>query len=88
MERREVDLLGSNKIGAIKVANLIANTMYRDEELATEVAWVVVYLCALSNAATSALVKSDLLQVLVERMETSNSLQLLIPVRRNNIDIN
>lgn len=63
-------------------------TMYRDEELATEVAWVVVYLSALSNAATSTLVKSDLLQVLVERMEMSNSLQLLIPVRRNNIVIN
>lgn len=54
-----------------------------DEELATEVAWVVVYLSALSNVATSMLVKSDLLQVLVERMEISNSLQLLIPVLRS-----
>lgn len=62
--------------------------MYRDEELATEVAWVVVYLSALSNAATNMLVKSDLLQVLVERMEISNSLQLLIPVRHHGIDIN
>lgn len=52
----------------------------RDDELATEVAWVVVYLSALSNVATSMLVKSDVLQLLVERLATSNSLQLLIPV--------
>ncbi|KAI9153348.1 hypothetical protein LWI28_009948 [Acer negundo] len=54
-----------------------------DEELATEVAWVVVYLSALSNIATSILVKSDVLQLLVERLATSNSLQLLIPVLRS-----
>ncbi|KAA8518790.1 hypothetical protein F0562_016436 [Nyssa sinensis] len=54
-----------------------------DDELATEVAWVVVYLSALSNVATSMLVKSDLLQLLVERLATSNSLQLLIPVLRS-----
>ncbi|THG23756.1 hypothetical protein TEA_002178 [Camellia sinensis var. sinensis] len=54
-----------------------------DEELATEVAWVVVYLSALSNVAFSMLVKSDLLQLLVERLATSNSLQLLIPVLRS-----
>ncbi|GLT69771.1 hypothetical protein SLA2020_418970 [Shorea laevis] len=54
-----------------------------DEELATEVAWVVVYLSALSNFATSMLVKSDVLPVLVERLATSNSLQLLIPVLRS-----
>ncbi|KAK9291014.1 hypothetical protein L1049_009197 [Liquidambar formosana] len=54
-----------------------------DEELATEVAWVVVYLSALSNTATSILVKSDVLQLLVERLATSNSLQLLIPVLRS-----
>lgn len=52
----------------------------RDDELATEVAWVVVYLSALSNVATSMLVKSDILQLLVNRFATSNSLQLLIPV--------
>ena len=51
-----------------------------DEELATEVAWVVVYLSALSNFATGVLVKSDVLLLLVERLATSNSLQLLIPV--------
>ena len=56
---------------------------FRDDELATEVAWVVVYLSALSNLATSMLVKSDVLQLLVERLATSNSLQLLIPVRWN-----
>lgn len=55
----------------------------RDEELATEVAWVVVYLTALSNVATSMLAKSDLLQILVDRLESSNSLQLLIPVMGN-----
>ncbi|KAK3038411.1 hypothetical protein RJ639_030577 [Escallonia herrerae] len=54
-----------------------------DEELATEVAWVVVYLSALSSVATSMLVKSDLLQLLVDRLATSNSLQLLIPVLRS-----
>ncbi|GMP85170.1 hypothetical protein CsSME_00038438 [Camellia sinensis var. sinensis] len=54
-----------------------------DEELATEVAWVVVYLSALSNVAFGMLVKSDLLQLLVERLATSNSLQLLIPVLRS-----
>ncbi|KAL3531909.1 hypothetical protein ACH5RR_005430 [Cinchona calisaya] len=54
-----------------------------DEELATEVAWVVVYLSALSNVATSMLVKIDLLQILVERLGASNSLQLLIPVLRS-----
>ncbi|KAK4481055.1 hypothetical protein RD792_011925 [Penstemon davidsonii] len=50
-----------------------------DEELATEVAWVVVYLTALSNIATSMLGKSDLPQILVDRLASSNSLQLLIP---------
>ncbi|KAF5737560.1 hypothetical protein HS088_TW13G00445 [Tripterygium wilfordii] len=54
-----------------------------DEELATEVAWVVVYLSALSNVATSMLVKNDVLQLLVQRLATSNSLQLLIPVLRS-----
>ncbi|EOY07774.1 Importin alpha isoform 1 [Theobroma cacao] len=54
-----------------------------DEELATEVAWVVVYLSALSNFATGVLVKTDVLHLLVERLATSNSLQLLIPVLRS-----
>ncbi|KAF1002785.1 importin subunit alpha-9 [Apium graveolens] len=54
-----------------------------DEELATEVAWVVVYLSALSSDATSILVKSDAVQLLTERLTTSNNLQLLIPVLRS-----
>nr|GMD34950.1 importin subunit alpha-9 [Ipomoea batatas] len=54
-----------------------------DVELATEVAWVVVYLSALSNFATSILAKSDLLQILIERLNETNSLQLLIPVLRS-----
>lgn len=54
-----------------------------DEELATEVAWVVVYLSALSSVATSILVKSDVVQLLTKRLTTSNSLQLLIPVLRS-----
>ncbi|WMV52340.1 hypothetical protein MTR67_045725 [Solanum verrucosum] len=54
-----------------------------DDELATEVAWVVVYLTALSNVATTILAKSDLVQVLVEILDMSTSLQLLIPVLRS-----
>ncbi|GMH10091.1 hypothetical protein Nepgr_011932 [Nepenthes gracilis] len=54
-----------------------------DEELATEVAWVVVYLSALSNIATSMMVKSNVVQLLVERLATSDSLQLQIPVLRS-----
>ncbi|TQE09379.1 hypothetical protein C1H46_005016 [Malus baccata] len=62
---------------------LIRHLRKSDDELATEVAWVVVYLSALSNLATGMLVKSDVLQLLVERLATSNSLQLLIPVLRS-----
>ncbi|GAA0147654.1 transporter [Lithospermum erythrorhizon] len=54
-----------------------------DEELATEVAWVVVYLSALSNVAISMLVKGGVIQLLVERLMVSNNLQLLIPVLRS-----
>ncbi|KAI3512101.1 hypothetical protein L1887_19295 [Cichorium endivia] len=54
-----------------------------DDELATEIAWVVVYLSALSTVATTILVKTDLLQLLVQRLSSSNSLQLLIPVLRS-----
>ncbi|XP_073290244.1 importin subunit alpha-9-like isoform X1 [Primulina huaijiensis] len=54
-----------------------------DEELVTEVAWVVVYLTALSDVATNILAKSNLLQILVDRLASSNSLQLLIPVLRS-----
>lgn len=54
-----------------------------DEELATELAWVIVYLSALSNTATAAIVKTDIVQLLVETLAASNSLQLLIPVLRS-----
>ncbi|CAH2074378.1 unnamed protein product [Thlaspi arvense] len=54
-----------------------------DEETATEIAWIVVYLSALSDIATSMLLKGDILQLLIERLATSNSLQLLIPVLRS-----
>lgn len=56
---------------------------FRDDDLATEVAWVAVYLSALSNVATGMLVKSEVLQLLSERLATSSSLQLLIPVKYN-----
>lgn len=48
--------------------------------MATEVAWIVVYLTALSNSATSVLARSEILQILVERLASSTSYQLLIPV--------
>ncbi|CAA6654783.1 unnamed protein product [Spirodela intermedia] len=54
-----------------------------DEELVTEVAWVVVYLSALSPVATTMLTKSDIIQLLVERLRASENLQLLIPVLRS-----
>ncbi|KAL6138618.1 hypothetical protein ACLB2K_063899 [Fragaria x ananassa] len=62
---------------------IIRHLRKADDELATEAAWVVVYLSALSNIATSMLVKSDVLQLLVEKLATSNTLQLLIPVLRS-----
>ncbi|KAH9613867.1 hypothetical protein KSS87_005106, partial [Heliosperma pusillum] len=54
-----------------------------DDEIATEVAWVVVYLSALSDIASSMMAKNNFLQLLVERLASSNSLQLLIPVLRS-----
>ncbi|KAG2243681.1 hypothetical protein Bca52824_094484 [Brassica carinata] len=54
-----------------------------DEEIAMEIAWIVVYLSALSDIATSMLLKGCILQLLVERLATSNSLHLLIPVLRS-----
>ncbi|KAL5223433.1 hypothetical protein ABZP36_028146 [Zizania latifolia] len=53
-----------------------------DEELATEVAWVVVYLSALSERAISLIVRSSVPQLLIGRLLSSNNLQLLIPVLR------
>lgn len=63
--------------------SIVRHLRKADEELATEVAWVVVYLSALSNFATGVLVKSDIVQLLVERLATSKSLQLQIPVLRS-----
>nr|KYP58016.1 Importin subunit alpha-2 [Cajanus cajan] len=62
---------------------IIRHLKKADDELATEVAWVVVYLSALSNIATSMLVKSDALELLVNKLATSDSLQLMIPVLRS-----
>ena len=53
---------------------------FRDEEIAMEIAWIIVYLSALSDIATSMLLKGGILQLLVERLASSDSLQLLIPV--------
>ncbi|CAE6085746.1 unnamed protein product [Arabidopsis arenosa] len=54
-----------------------------DEETVTEIAWIIVYLSALSDIATSMLLKGGILQLLIERLANSNSLQLLIPVLRS-----
>ncbi|GKD54134.1 importin subunit alpha-9-like protein, partial [Tanacetum coccineum] len=55
-----------------------------DIELATEVAWVVVYLAAGSDVAASVLLmKTNLVQVLVDRLAVSSSLQSLIPLLRS-----
>ena len=66
--------------GFILADKLIKSFNFRDEELATELAWVIVYLSALSNTATAAIVKTDIVQLLVETLAAANSLQLLIPV--------
>ncbi|KAK2455044.1 importin subunit alpha-2 [Trifolium repens] len=70
------------RVDGVLVA-IVRHLTKADDESATEVAWVVVYLSALSNIATSMLVKSDVLQLLVNRLATSNSLQLMIPVLRS-----
>ncbi|KAK9756289.1 hypothetical protein RND81_01G087200 [Saponaria officinalis] len=62
------------------VLNAISRHLKKsDDEIATEVAWVVVYLSALSDTASSMMMKSNFMQLLVERLASSNSLQLLIP---------
>ncbi|KAI3958710.1 hypothetical protein MKX01_023386 [Papaver californicum] len=67
----------------IKIDRVLdAIVRHLNKELATEVAWVFVYLSALSNLASSMLIKCDLVQLLVWRLATSDSLQLLIPVLR------
>ncbi|KAF0920756.1 hypothetical protein E2562_036840 [Oryza meyeriana var. granulata] len=61
---------------------IIMNLEKADEELATEVAWVVVYLSALSERAISLIVRSSVPQLLIGRLFSSDNLQLLIPVLR------
>ncbi|KAI3992764.1 hypothetical protein MKX01_021725, partial [Papaver californicum] len=66
----------------IKIDGVLDAIVRHLNKLATEVAWLFVYLSALSNLASSMLIKSNLVQLLVWRLETSDSLQLLIPVLR------
>nr|ATG70964.1 importin alpha isoform 9 [Juniperus flaccida] len=54
-----------------------------DEELATEVAWVVVYLTALSEMHSGLLIEAGLLPPLVGRLASSDQLSLLTPVLRS-----
>nr|KAJ0199454.1 hypothetical protein LSAT_V11C600310550 [Lactuca sativa] len=54
-----------------------------DVELATEVAWVVVYLSAISDVAINVLMNTEIVQVLVDRLASSNTLQSLIPLLRS-----
>uniref|UniRef100_A0A0D9Y3H8 Importin subunit alpha n=1 Tax=Oryza glumipatula TaxID=40148 RepID=A0A0D9Y3H8_9ORYZ len=61
---------------------IIASLEKEDEELATEVAWVVVYLSALSDRGISLIVRSSVPQLLIGRLFSSENLQLLIPVLR------
>uniref|UniRef100_A0A0D9UWZ9 Importin subunit alpha n=1 Tax=Leersia perrieri TaxID=77586 RepID=A0A0D9UWZ9_9ORYZ len=61
---------------------IIANLEKGEEELATEVAWVVVYLSALSERAIGLIARSSIPQLLIGRLFSSENLQLLIPVLR------
>lgn len=61
---------------------IIQHLRKSDDELAAEVAWVVVYLSALSENAVRLLVKTDIGRLLVEKLAASDSLELLIPVLR------
>ncbi|KAL8138465.1 hypothetical protein V2J09_004466 [Rumex salicifolius] len=70
------------RIGGVLDA-IVRHLKKADENLATEVAWVAVYLSALSNIATSMMVKNNVVELLVERLTTANNLQLLLPVLRS-----
>ncbi|CAM0879611.1 unnamed protein product [Alopecurus aequalis] len=78
------DPKGVNELISIEgVLNAIVRDLEKaDEELATEVAWVVVYLSALSEKAISLIVRSHVPQLLIARLLASENLQLLIPVLR------
>lgn len=62
---------------------IIRHLKMGDDELKTEVAWVVVYLTALSEDALHLLAKSEVVQLLIEMLAASENLQLLIPVLRS-----
>ncbi|XP_042397990.1 importin subunit alpha-2-like isoform X1 [Zingiber officinale] len=62
---------------------IVQHLRKEDDELVTEVAWVVVYLSALSEVAVGLLLKNDVAQLLVGKLAASESLQLLIPVLRS-----
>ncbi|KAF3771872.1 Importin subunit alpha-9 [Nymphaea thermarum] len=70
-----MDLIKSNGV----LESIIQHLKKMDDELATEVSWVVVYLSALSNLAVNEMVKSEVVHLLVERLAASEQLQLLIP---------
>ncbi|CAO2161132.1 unnamed protein product [Urochloa humidicola] len=59
---------------------IISNLEKADEELATAVAWLVVYLSARSEKATSLIVRSSVPQVLIGRFVESEKSEFLIPV--------
>ncbi|KAK1295826.1 Importin subunit alpha-2 [Acorus calamus] len=63
--------------------SIIRHMKKMEEELTTEVSWVVVYLSALSKTASALLIKNGLVQLLIGRLATSSSSQLLIPVLRS-----
>lgn len=54
-----------------------------DEELATEIAWVVVYLTALSEMHSGLMIKAGLLPPFIGRLTSSDQLSLLTPVLRS-----
>ncbi|CAO2174675.1 unnamed protein product [Urochloa humidicola] len=62
---------------------IISNLEKADEELATAVAWLVVYLSARSEKATSLIVRSSVPQVLIGRFVESEKSEFLIPVLRS-----
>ncbi|XP_009122933.2 importin subunit alpha-9-like [Brassica rapa] len=86
----ESDMIGPESKAAAQLVRVdgIVDVILRhlkksDEEIAMEIAWIIVYLSALSDIATSMLLKGGILQLLVERLASSDSLQLLIPVLRS-----
>lgn len=65
------------------VDSILRHLKKSDVELATEVAWVVVYLSALSDVAIQVLMNTQIVQVLVDQLAASNTLQSLIPLLRS-----